>query len=36
MSNRSIAILELWTNHRPILERHFQYIGSAIDRILPG
>jgi hypothetical protein len=36
MSNRSIAILELWTNHRPTLERHFQYIGATVNRILPG
>ena len=36
MSSRGIAILELWTNHRPTLERHFQYISVAVGRILPG
>jgi hypothetical protein len=36
ISSRGIAILELWTNHRPTLEHHFQYIGAAVERILPG
>ena len=36
ISSRGIAILELWTNHRPTLERHFQYISAAVERMLPG
>jgi predicted nuclease of predicted toxin-antitoxin system len=36
ISGRGIAILELWTNHRPTLERHFLYISVAVERILPG
>jgi predicted nuclease of predicted toxin-antitoxin system len=36
LSNRKIAILELWTNHRPTLEQHFQYISIAVERMLPG
>ena len=35
LSNRTLAILELWTNHRPTLERHFDYIGAAAERISP-
>ena len=31
-----IAVLELWTNHRPTLERHFQYISTAAERMAPG
>ena len=30
LSSRSIAVLELWTNHRPALERHFQHISAAV------
>lgn len=26
LSGRKIAILELWTNHRPTLEKHWSYI----------
>jgi hypothetical protein len=36
LSNRDIAILELWTNHRPTLEQHFQYISAAVERMKPG
>jgi hypothetical protein len=33
---RKIAILELWTNHRPTLENHFSDIRAATERIKPG
>jgi hypothetical protein len=36
MSSRNIAILELWTNHRPTLERHFDEIRSAVEEIGAG
>lgn len=36
LSNCNIATLELWTNHRPTLEQHFQYISAAVERMLPG
>jgi predicted nuclease of predicted toxin-antitoxin system len=36
LSGRRIAILELWTNHRPTLERNFQYICAAVERMIPG
>ena len=36
LARRRIAILELWTNHRPTLERHFDRIRSAVERIAPG
>ena len=36
LSGRSMAILELWTNHRPTLERHFPYIRAAVERMRPG
>ena len=32
LSTRRIAILELWTNHRPTLEIHFDYIRAAAER----
>ena len=35
-SSRGISILELWTNHRPTLERYFQHISTAVERIKPG
>jgi hypothetical protein len=35
LSNRNIAILELWTNHRPTLEKHFLYINTAVEQIKP-
>jgi hypothetical protein len=36
LTGRRIAILELWTNHRPTLERHFQYICASVERMIPG
>ncbi len=35
-SSLGISILELWTNHRPTLERHFQYISAAVEQIQAG
>jgi hypothetical protein len=36
LSARRIAILELWTNHRPTFEKHFQEIQAAVARIKAG
>ena len=36
LSTRRIAILELWTNHRPTLEKHFPEIRAALARIKPA
>jgi hypothetical protein len=36
LSTRRIAILELWTNHRPTLERHFDYIRENVETMKPG
>jgi hypothetical protein len=36
LSGRKIAILELWTNHRPTLEKHFAEIRVAVEKLLPG
>lgn len=36
LAGRKLAILELWTNHRPTLEQHFNYVRSAVDRMKPG
>lgn len=36
LSARRIAILELWTNPRPTLEKHFQELHAAVARIRPG
>ena len=36
LSRRRIAILELWTNHRPTLEKHFVEIRAAAERLFPG
>jgi predicted nuclease of predicted toxin-antitoxin system len=33
---RRIAILELWTNHRPTLEKHFSEIRAAVEKLSPG
>jgi hypothetical protein len=33
---RRIAILELWTNHRPTLEKHFPEIRIAAEKLSPG
>lgn len=31
-----LAILELWTNHRPTLEKHHDKIKAAANKISPG
>lgn len=36
LAGRHLAILELWTNHRPTLERHFDHIRATVDRMQPG
>ena len=36
LSGRRLAILELWTTHRPTLERHFSLIGDATNAMKPG
>lgn len=36
LTSRRIAILELWTNHRPTLEKHFDLIGSTAATITAG
>lgn len=36
LTGRRLAILELWTNHRPTLERHFALIRAAVKVIKPG
>ncbi|HEY5297536.1 MAG TPA: hypothetical protein VIK59_06400 [Verrucomicrobiae bacterium] len=36
LSNRRIAILELWTNHRPTLESHFAEIRVAVEKLSAG
>jgi hypothetical protein len=36
LSLRNIAILELWTNHRPTLEKRFPEIHAAVERIKSG
>jgi predicted nuclease of predicted toxin-antitoxin system len=36
LSGRRLAILELWTNHRPKLEQHRASIRSAAEGMLPG
>lgn len=33
---RKLAILELWTNHRPTLEKHLDKIEQAAERIVAG
>ncbi len=33
---RKLAILELWTNHRPTLEKHFALIRQAAESMRPG
>jgi hypothetical protein len=35
-SARRIAILELWTNHRPTLERHSALIRKTAENMQPG
>jgi hypothetical protein len=36
LQGRRIAILELWTNHRPTLEKHFERIRSAAESAAGG
>ncbi|MEI9961288.1 MAG: DUF5615 family PIN-like protein [Limisphaerales bacterium] len=36
LSRRRIAILELWTNHRPTLEKYFSEIRAATEKLLPS
>jgi hypothetical protein len=36
LSKRRLCIIELWTNHRPTLEKHFQRIREAVERASVG
>ena len=36
LSGRRLSILELWTNHRPTLERHFARIARAVAATRPA
>lgn len=36
LAGRRLSILELWTNHRPTLERHFDAIRAAAESMKPG
>jgi hypothetical protein len=36
LSQWRIAVLELWTNHRPTLERHFTLIREKAETMQPG
>ena len=36
LASHHLAILELWTNHRPTLEQHFDLIRSAAEAMQPG
>ncbi len=36
LSGRGLAILELWTNHRPTLEKHFGAVRAAAGKLSPG
>jgi len=36
LSGRKIAILELWTNHRPTLEKSFDHIQKAVEKLKSG
>ena len=36
LSGRRIAILELWTNHRPTVEKHFTEIRAAVEKLPAG
>jgi hypothetical protein len=36
LAARRLAILELWTNHRPTLEKHFDAIRAAAERLKEG
>jgi hypothetical protein len=36
LTGRDIAILELWTNHRPTLEDHFERIRATAESAMRG
>jgi len=36
LTGRKLAILELWTNHRPTLEKHIDRIRTAAAKVAPG
>ena len=36
LAGRRLAILELWTNHRPTLEMHWPLIGATAKSMLRG
>jgi len=36
LTGRKLAILELWTNHRPTLERHLEKIRVAAEGVAAG
>lgn len=36
LAGRRIALLELWTNHRPTLEKHFARIHAIANQATPG
>ncbi len=36
LTGRRLAILELWTNHRPTLEKHFPLIRAAVETMSLG
>lgn len=36
LQSRKLAILELWTNHRPTLEKHLDKVQTAANDISPG
>ena len=36
LTGQRLAILELWTNHRPTLEKHFPLIRAAAESTRPG
>ena len=36
LQGRKIAIVELWTNHRPTPEQHFPSIATAVSGLGPG
>ena len=36
LTSRRLAILELWTNHRPTLETHWPLIAATVASMRPG
>ena len=36
LRDRHLAVLELWTNHRPTLETHFERIRAAAESVTRG